>query len=105
MREIGIRELKARLSYYVQLMESGELIAIKVRDRVVGFLSHLKPDTPKKKKKDSISIKELKKKIKKWKAEGILLSGGLCKPHKFEPAKLTGNVTTTEILRKMRDEE
>lgn len=105
MIEIGIRELKARLSYYVQLMERGELIAVKVRDRVVGFFSNMKPYTLQGDKMKKVMTEKLFKKIERWKAEGILLSGGLCRPRKIEPVELKGSKTTAEFLKQIREGE
>jgi antitoxin (DNA-binding transcriptional repressor) of toxin-antitoxin stability system len=47
MRSVGIRQLKARLSEYVRLARSGELILVSDRDEVVaelGPLRHRLPD-------------------------------------------------------------
>lgn len=104
MVKVGIRELKARLSYYVQLVEAGELIAVQVRDRVVGFFSSLRPGEGGRPKK-SWKTKDLRKKIERWKQEGLLLSGGLCRPHSIQPIELKGDQTAAELIRKMRDEE
>ena len=91
MREVGIRELKARLSYYVQLMQAGETIAIKVRNKIVGFFSNLKPS--KKPKPKEMSTRELKKKIEQWKKEGILISGGFYHHVPFKRVKMTPGPT------------
>lgn len=105
MTEIGIRELKSRLSYYVQLMQAGELVAIKVRNRVVGFLSNIRPDFKEEGRGRSRRIGKLQKLIERWKNEGILLSGGLCRPRPIQPVPLKGEVSSTDLLRQMRDEE
>ena len=105
MVEVGIRELKSRLSYYVQLMQAGQVVAIKVRNKIVGFLSNLRPETKKKKGEKNWRPRDLKKKIEQWKTEGILLSGSLCKPRRIQSVTLKGKITTTDLLRKLRDEE
>ena len=104
MVEVGIRELKSRLSYYVQLMRAGETIAIKMRDHIVGFLTNMKD--PKKADKRKQSRLTLQRRIEQLKEEGFLISGGLCKHRRVKPVKmLPGGPSTTEIIRKMRDEE
>ncbi|OGQ46178.1 MAG: hypothetical protein A3H42_01490 [Deltaproteobacteria bacterium RIFCSPLOWO2_02_FULL_46_8] len=103
MIEVGVRELKSRLSYYLQLMQAGETIAVKVRNKVVGFLSSMKPSKESKAKK--MRLKNLEKKIEQWKKEGILISGGLFHPTPFKPIKMTPGPTMAEIIRQMRDEE
>lgn len=105
MIEVGIRELKARLSYYVQLVQTGTLVAIKIRERIVGFLSNMKPETIEEKQFKSLRPKKIKKKIEQWKKQGILLSGGLCHPSSIQPIELKGNKTTTELLHQIRNEE
>lgn len=105
MVEIGIRELKARLSYYVQLMEKGELIAIKVRDRVVGFFSNVKPYREEAKKVKMVKTKKIMKQISQWKAEGTIISGGLCRPRKISPVEFKGSKTTAEFLKGIREDE
>jgi antitoxin (DNA-binding transcriptional repressor) of toxin-antitoxin stability system len=102
MVEIGIREFKARLSYYVQLMQAGETIAIKVRDRVVGFLSQSRPPSVKSPKTSPSSDDRF---IKKLQAEGRLWGGGRYHHRPFKPIRLTPGPTTTEMIRQMRDEE
>ena len=103
MIEVGVRELKSRLSYYLQLMQAGETIAIKMRHRVVGFLSNLKSE--KKPSKKELSRKALRCRIEELKKEGFLLSGGLGRLRPFKPVKLKGEFSSTELIRKMRDEE
>ncbi len=44
MRAIGIKELKNRLSEYVRLAASGEVVLVTDRDRVVAELSPPRPD-------------------------------------------------------------
>lgn len=102
MVEVGIRELKSRLSHYLRLMEAGETIAIKMRDHVIGFLTNMK--SPKKKSKE-MSLDALKRKVEELKASGFLISGGVgVKMSKFKPVKLKPGKTTTEMIREMRDE-
>lgn len=102
MVEIGIRELKARLSYYVQLMQGGETIAIKVRDRVVGFLSQMRPDLGKSLKTSRTSDELF---IKRLKAEGRIWGGALYQHRPFKLIPLSPGPTTTELIRQMRDED
>jgi len=101
MVEVGIRELKSRLSYFVQLMQAGETIAIKVRNHVVGFLTE---QAPPQKQEDLSSDKKLKTKIRELEKEGFLLPArkGRIKP--FKPAKLKGDLDSTQLIRQMRDE-
>ncbi len=102
MVEIGIRELKARLSYYVQLMRTGETIAIKVRNHVVGFLSQHHPA----KEKSIRSNRAVEDKlIQQLKAEGRISGGARYRNRPVKPVRLTPGPTMAEIIRKMRDEE
>lgn len=105
MIEVGSRELKARLSYYLRLMEAGETIAIKIRDRVVGFLSHLKPQREESRKVKR-RTKDLERRIEQLKKEGFLVKGG-GRYHFIsnEPVKMTPGPTASEMIRQMRDEE
>lgn len=105
MVEVGIRDLKGRLSYYVQLVQAGELVVIKVRNRVVGFLSNIRPSSTQEAKMKNWKPKKLQKKIEKWKNEGLLLNGGMCRPHPIQPIEFTKGETTSDLLRKIRDEE
>lgn len=105
MVEVGVRELKSRLSHYLGLMQEGEMIAIKVRHRLVGFISNLRPETAQVSRSRRLQPRDLQRKIAQWKKEGVLLSGGLCRPHPFKPIPLKGRKTSTELLREMRDEE
>ncbi|HTS78437.1 MAG TPA: type II toxin-antitoxin system prevent-host-death family antitoxin [Bryobacteraceae bacterium] len=43
MREVKISELKARLSHYVRLAESGEEVVVKERNRPVARLTACQP--------------------------------------------------------------
>lgn len=103
MVEVGVRELKARLSYYLQLAQAGELVAVKVRNRIVSFLSNVRPAkrTPSRRPKQS----DVHKILERWKADGLLVSGGPCHLHPFTPVRMTPGPTTTEMLRHMRDED
>lgn len=103
MYEVGIRELKSRLSHYVQLVGAGETIAVKVRGRLVGFLSDQQP-VPERDLPGRRSRRNLKKMIEQWKQEGFLLRGGIYHHRPFKPVFLTPGLTTTEIIREMRDE-
>lgn len=103
MIEVGIRELKGKLSYYVHLMQAGETVAIKVRNHVVGFLSKLRPDAHKKAPSRQ-SRKGLEKMLAKWKKEGLIWGG---KPYRYRPfkaVKMTPGPTASEMIRQMRDE-
>ncbi len=103
MIEVGIRELKSRLSYYVQLMQAGETVAIKVRHHVVGFLSKLRPNFSKE-ASGRQSRKSLEKMLEKWRKEGRIWGG---KPYRYRPfkaVKMTPGPTASEMIRQMRDE-
>ena len=104
MVEVGVRELKAKLSYYLQLMQAGEEIAIKVRHRVVGYLSRLSPPSPKKGKIRRRGRREMRSLIEQWKREGYLLSGGLCRYRPVKTSRMSPGPTSTEMIRQMRDE-
>lgn len=105
MVEVGSRELKARLSYYLRLMEAGETIAIKIHNRVVGFLSQLRPPDDEEKRMEKKRSKDIEKRIRQLKKEGFLRGGGKFRCTPFEPVKMTPGPSSTELLRKMRDEE
>lgn len=101
MIEVGIRELKARLSYYLQLVQVGETVAIKMRQKVIGFLSQLEPSTSKRfsKKKNN------RRQFEKLKAKGLILSGRPYRPSSFKPVVLKGEgPSISQIVRDMRDE-
>ena len=104
MREVGIRELKSRLSYYVQLMQAGETVAIKVRNHVVGFLSRF-GSPPAEKQPIKKPRKDIRKLVEKWKQEGFVVSGGPYRYIPFHPVKLKGDLTASEMIRQMRDED
>lgn len=105
MVEVGSRELKARLSYYLRLMEAGETIAIKIRNHVVGFLTQQPPEKKKVDKREKKKLKAMDRKIKQLIKEGFLISGGRFRYIPSKPVKMTPGPTSTEILRQMRDEE
>ncbi len=103
MVEVGVRELKSRLSHYLRLMEAGETVAIKMRDRIIGFLTNMKAV---KKKPKEMSLDALKRKVEQLKAEGFLVSGKVgVKMTPFKPVRMTPGPSTTEMIRQMRDEE
>lgn len=104
MVEVGIRELKGRLSYYVQLAEAGELVAIKIRNRIVSFISNIKPmrKSARPRRRSPQDIHQL---VERWKREGFILSGGPYRPRSFKPIKMGPGSSTTEIIRQMRDKE
>ncbi|MBI2345534.1 MAG: hypothetical protein HYV03_01300 [Deltaproteobacteria bacterium] len=103
MVEVGVRELKARLSYYLQLMQAGEEIAIKLRTRIVGFLS--KTRGARRGAPHPRTKRDIRKMIEQWKKEGFVISGGPYHHQPFKPVKMTPGPTTTEMIRQMRDEE
>ncbi len=110
MTEVNIRELKSRLSYYLKLMQTGEVIAIKDREKPIGFLTqedHRKKETTiPHEKRDQ---KKLKQALERLKAAGLIKSSELPKKRiiTFNPGKPNPNVMfdSTDIIRKMRDEE
>ncbi len=106
MITVGVRDLKAQLSYYLRLMQEGEEIAIRMRDKVIGYLSNVQHELKKKSAKRR-SRRDLQKLVEEWKKEGFLVSGGKVGvkwgPHK--PAKMTPGISGSEIVRKMRDED
>lgn len=105
MISVGVRELKAHLSYYLRLMQEGEEIAIRMRDKVIGYLSNIQQERQKK-SATRHRKRDLQKLMEEWRKEGFLISGG--KPYRyrdFKPVKMTPGPSTTEIIRKMRDEE
>ena len=102
MVEVGVRELKARLSYYLQLVQAGEDIAVKVRDQVVGFFSARRP--PSTHKSRFPSRRDLQKKFDRFKAKGFVVSGGPYRNIPVKPIQLKGGVISTTILRALRDE-
>lgn len=105
MITVGVRDLKAQLSYYLKLMQEGEEIAICMRDKVIGYLSNVQHEIQKKSAKRK-SKRDLQKLMDEWKKEGFIVSGGKVgvKMSPFKPIKMTPGPTSTEIIRKMRDE-
>lgn len=109
MTEVNIRELKSRLSYYIKLMQTGEVIVIKDRSKRVGFLtqeaSRSKPDLSHKKR----DLKKLKTVLEQLKVSGLINSAEITnKLPPFRPIKPSNpNVgyTSDELIRKIRDEE
>lgn len=101
MVEVGIRELKSRLSYFVQLMQAGETIAIRVRDRVVGFMSESRPS-----KIPDLKMERgaLRKKIRELENAGFLRPAKKGRLRPFKPVKLKEGPSSTEMIRQMRDE-
>lgn len=105
MITVGVRELKAQLSYYLRLMQDGEEIAIRMRDKVVGYL-HSAQHWQQKRSEKKRSKRDIQKVMDEWKKEGFIVSGG--GPYKFlphKPAKMTPGPTISEMIRKMRDED
>lgn len=106
MLEVGIRDLKTHLSDYVKAMQRGEVIAVKVRQQVVGFLSSRKPEEARQGKRRSLSGAQLMKKIEEWKAAGLLQRGPSRRLGRFEPVSFSKkDKTAAELLREIRDEE
>lgn len=106
MITVGVRELKAQLSYYLKLMQEGEEIAIRMRDQVIGYLSNVQHEIKKKAAKRRSKL-DLQRLVDEWKKEGFIISGGKVGvkwgPHK--PAKMSSGISGSEIIRKMRDED
>lgn len=98
--EVGIRELKSRLSYYLQLVQAGETVVVKVRNRVVGFLSRIRPEEGPRAK----SARKALKLVEEWKRSGFLLSGGPFVWHDFPRVTLKGKKTLSQIVTEMRGE-
>lgn len=105
MITVGVRDLKAQLSYYLKLMQEGEEIAICMRDKVIGYLSNVQREIQKKSAKRK-SRRDLQKLMDEWKREGFIVSGGKAgvKMRPFKPIKMTPGPISTEIIRKIRDE-
>lgn len=107
MTEVNIRELKSRLSYYLKLMQTGEVITIKDREKPIGFLTQ--EDHRQKTEKNShkkMSLKKLKKVLERLKASGLVQNAELPKgPIPFHPIKVSPGFNSTELIRKIRDEE
>lgn len=103
MVEVGIRELKNRLSHYVQLARAGETIAITMRDRIVGFISHLKPVSLRLSKRRT--RRDLAQRIERLKAEGLISSGGPYRHQRFTPVNSSPGPTMAHLIRRIRDEE
>lgn len=104
MVEVGSRELKARLGYYLRLVEAGETIAIKIHNRIVGFLSRFQPKEPELHQTKK-RLKDMDRRIAQLKKEGFILSGGRFKYIPSKPVKMTPGPSIVEIIRQMRDEE
>lgn len=103
MVEVGVRELKARLSYYLQLAQAGEVIAVKVRNRVVSFLSKLRPEAEKQARKTRQRNADTF--MQRLQQAGRIVSAKPCHLRPFTPVRMTPGPTTTEMIRQMRDEE
>lgn len=104
MVEVGSRELKARLGYYLKLMEAGETIAIKIHNRIVGFLSRFQPQESESRQTKK-RLRDMDRRIAQLKKEGFILSGGRFRYIPSKPVKMTPGPSMVEILRKIRDEE
>lgn len=103
MIEVGVRELKSRLSYYLQLVQAGESIAVKVRDRVVGFFSRQRPVLSKgQRRKATVDWDTL---LDQWEREGFLISGGRYQHNTQRRIRLKGDKTMSQIVRELRDED
>jgi antitoxin (DNA-binding transcriptional repressor) of toxin-antitoxin stability system len=106
MITVGVRELKAQLSYYLKLMQEGEEIAIRMRNTVIGYLSNVQHELKKKSARRK-SKHDLQRLMDEWKKEGFIVNnpkvGAKWPDHK--PAKMTPGITASEIIRKMRDED
>lgn len=104
MIAVGVRELKAHLSYYLKRMQEGEEIAIRMRNTVVGYLSHVRLQRQKSSAKRH-STHDLEQLVEVWKKEGFLLSGKVGKWRPHRPTRMTPGISGTEMIRKMRDED
>lgn len=105
MITVGVRDLKAQLSYYLRLMQDGEEIAICLRDKVIGYLSNVQKGRKTKAIKRQ-SHRDFQKLVEEWKKEGFVISGGgKYRPLPHKPATMTPGISGSEIVRKMRDED
>lgn len=100
MIEVGTRELKSRLSYYLQLVQAGETVVVKIRHRVVGFLSKFRPDKAPRAKRGRDDLKL----IEEWKRTGFLQSGGPFVWHDSPRVTLKGNKTLSQLLHELRED-
>lgn len=103
MVEVGVRNLKARLSYYLQLAEAGEVIAVKVRERIVGWLSNLRP-VKTRSTANARSKHDDDRAFEKMRREGLILSGGRYHHRTIKRGKIRGSATMAEVIRQIRDE-
>lgn len=105
MITVGVRDLKAQLSYYLKLMQEGEEIAICMRNKVIGYLHNLEHERKKRSTKRKTK-RDLQKLAEEWRNSGFLLSGKVgVKMRPFKPVKMSPGPSSTEIIRKIRDEE
>ncbi len=104
MTTVGIREFKARLSHYMQLVQAGEEIAITLRDQVIGYLSK-KSHRKEEKKEDKQKREDVEKILDEMERNEKLVRGrGKYRPSK--PVKLRpGAPLMQDLVRQMRDEE
>ena len=100
---VGTRELKSKLSYYIQLMQSGEEIVITLRNKVVGYLSKNNP--LQKKNKKSPNKNKIDKIIKQMRDEGIILNATTRPYFPTKPIRLSKGKSAAEMIRELRDEE
>lgn len=106
MTAVGVRELKAKLSYYLQLMQAGEEIAIMVRNHVVGYLSRSQHTPSVRRTQSILKEKKIDDLFKKWEEEGYLRrrarAAGQLQP--FTPIPMKEGPNTTEMIRALRDD-
>jgi antitoxin (DNA-binding transcriptional repressor) of toxin-antitoxin stability system len=92
-RRIGIRELRQHASVYVDMAEKGYTVDITNRGRLVAqMVPARQPDSP----------------LERWIARGVIQraeeSGSILDVDTY-PAVATGQVTASEALEQLRDEE
>jgi prevent-host-death family protein len=93
MKAVGIRELKAKLSEYVRLVRSGEVVLVTDRGEVVAELSP--PRTARRSPSEEVVLDDLV-------ARGLMARGAPNDPAAYR--KLEGLLPLEEVLR-LIDEE
>ncbi len=88
-RTVGIRELKAQLASYLQLVKGGAIVTITERGKPIGLIVPM--------------LQSLDEKLKHLQEAGVLKwSGRKVRPHK-PTTTLRGNKTMSELLLEDRD--
>lgn len=103
MIEVNVRNLKAGLSHYLKLMQAGELIAIKLRDHRVGFLSQEAPQ--KKESRKLMTSSHLEKLLSQLKTKGYIQQANHYRLKSYKPVPLKNGIPISKLIRQMRDEE